>query len=66
MWMVILHVLLVSGFTLRILLREDLAPDARMAWFMVIALFPLLGCAVYFLFGAVDIGHRVSRRYQQV
>ena len=66
MWMVILHVLLVSGFTLRILLREDLAPDARMAWFMVIALFPLLGCAVYFLFGEVDIGHRVSRRYQQV
>ena len=66
MWMVLLHVLLVSGFTLRILLREDLAPDARMAWFMVIALFPLLGCAVYFLFGEVDIGHRVSRRYQQV
>ena len=26
MWMVLLHVLLVSGFTLRILLREDLAP----------------------------------------
>ncbi len=60
--LVILHGLIVTAFTLRILLRDDLSPPARMAWFVVIAALPYLGSAAYFLFGEVDIGHEARRR----
>ncbi|SIN85718.1 phospholipase D-like domain-containing protein [Vannielia litorea] len=56
-----LHALLVIGFTLRILLRDDLSPPARMAWFVVLAAVPYIGTAAYFLFGEVDIGHEAAR-----
>ena len=34
------HTLLVVAFTTRILLREDLTPPARLAWYIVINLLP--------------------------
>ncbi len=60
------HLLMVLAFTLRILLREDLSPPARLAWFIVIILVPYGGSSVYFLFGEVDIGHRASKRRQKI
>ena len=60
------HGLLVIGFTIRILLRDDLSPPARLAWFIVLNIMPYLGTAVYFLFGEVDIGHRESNRHKQI
>ncbi|WP_300059804.1 cardiolipin synthase [uncultured Roseobacter sp.] len=60
------HVFVVIGFTTRILLRDDLSPPARMAWFVVLNLLPYFGSAVYFLFGEVDLGHRANKRHQAV
>ncbi len=52
----ILHVLVVISFTLRILLREDLSPPARLAWFVVLTALPIFGSVVYFLFGEANLG----------
>lgn len=60
------HAILVLAFTARILLREDLSPPARAAWFIVLILLPYFGSAIYFLFGEIDIGHRMSKRHQLV
>ena len=56
-WLLLtLHVLLVAGFSLRILLRSDMRPDVRLAWLMVIVLLPYISCLLYFLFGEVALG----------
>lgn len=60
------HALLVLGFTFRILLRDDLSPPARLAWFVVLNLVPYFGVIVYFLFGEVDIGHQAAARYTDI
>lgn len=61
-----LHALLVLSFTLRILLRDDLSPPARLAWFIVLNLLPYLGSTIYFLFGEIDLGNRAHQRHDQV
>lgn len=53
-----LHILLIASFMLRILLRDDMRPDARMAWLTVIILVPYGGCALYYLFGEVALRRR--------
>ena len=63
---VILHVLLVLTFTARILLRDDLSPPARLAWFVVLNALPYFGTAVYFLFGEIDIGNRAHKRHNEI
>jgi cardiolipin synthase len=60
------HGILVVAFTIRILLRDDLSPPARLAWFIVLNLIPYLGSGAYFLFGEVDIGHRTSTLHQKI
>jgi len=61
-----LHALLVLSFTLRILLRDDLSPPARLAWFIVLNLLPYLGVFIYFMFGEVDIGNRLHKRHDEI
>lgn len=63
---VILHFLLVLSFTTRILLRDDLSPPGRLAWFIVLNLLPYFGVIVYFLFGEIDIGHRAVKRHNKI
>ena len=60
------HVVIVIGFTLRILLRDNLAPQARLAWFVVLAVLPYVGSAIYFLFGEIDVGNHADRRHDAV
>jgi cardiolipin synthase len=48
-----LHALLVLALTARILLRDDLSPPGRLAWFIVLNALPYFGSAVYFLFGEI-------------
>lgn len=60
------HALLVLAFTIRILLRDDLSPPARLAWFIVINVIPYFGSSAYFLFGEVDIGHRASKKRREI
>lgn len=64
--LLILHALLVLIFTMRILLRDDLSPPARLAWFIVLNLLPYVGSAVYFLFGEIDIGHKATKRHHRI
>ena len=62
-FMLAFHVLIIIGFTLRILLRDDLSPQARLAWFIVIAVLPYVGSVMYFLFGEIDIGKSGDQRH---
>jgi cardiolipin synthase len=61
-----LHVLIVVGFTIRVLLRDDLAPPVRLAWFIVLMVLPFLGSVLYFLFGEIDLGNTANTRHRQV
>ncbi len=61
-----LHLLIVIGFTIRILLRDDLSPQARLAWFILMAALPYVGSAIYFLFGEIDLGHSNNTRHRAV
>ncbi len=65
-FLLILHGLLVIGFTIRILLRDDLTPPSRLAWFIVLNLFPYGGSLLYFLFGEVDIGHHAREVHERI
>lgn len=60
------HVLLVIFFTIRILIRDDLTPPGRLAWFVILILIPYLGSVVYFLFGENDLGRRADKRHSEV
>ncbi|MDO6824412.1 cardiolipin synthase [Marinobacter sp. 1_MG-2023] len=62
----VLHTLLVITFTVRILLRDDLSPPGRLAWFIVLNVLPYFGSAIYFLFGEIDLGHRADRRHKEI
>ena len=61
-----LHLLIIIGFTLRILLRDDLSPQARLAWFVVLTVLPYIGSVIYFLFGEIDVGNHANKRHKEV
>ncbi|MBO1519151.1 cardiolipin synthase [Oceanisphaera pacifica] len=63
---VTLHFILVMTFTARILLRDDLSPPGRLAWFIVLNVLPYFGVATYFLFGEIDIGNRAIKRHDEI
>jgi cardiolipin synthase len=56
--LLIAHVIVVVSLTLRVLLRDELSPPARLAWIIVLILLPIAGTIVYFLFGEVNLDHR--------
>lgn len=61
-----LHAVLVLTLTIRILLRDDLSPPGRLAWFVVLNLLPYFGSVIYFLFGEIDIGNRAKKRHDEI
>ncbi len=63
---IILHALLVIGLTLRILWRDDLSPVARLAWFIIILIFPYAGVVIYWMFGEVKLGFNADSHAQQM
>lgn len=66
-WLLLaLHILLIAGFGLRILLRDDLRPDVRMGWLTVMVLLPYVSCVLYYLFGEVALGRGRGPRRQGV
>lgn len=65
-FILILHIMLVVGFTIRILLRDDLSPPARLAWFIILNALPYFGSALYFVFGEVDLGNRANKRHRAI
>jgi cardiolipin synthase len=61
-----LHILLVATFTVRILLRDDLTPPGRLAWFVVLMMVPYAGGVIYFLFGENTLGKSAEQRHKAV
>ncbi len=61
-----LHVAVVTGVTLRIVLRDNLSPTARLAWFAVIMVLPVIGSIVYFLCGEINLGKAARLRHETV
>lgn len=59
--LLLFHGFVVLLFTLRILLRDDLSPPARLAWFVVLNVVPFVGSAIYFLFGEIDLGKKAKQ-----
>jgi cardiolipin synthase len=64
--LLVLHVLLIAGFSARVLVRNDMSSEVRMAWIAVLLLLPYLGCLLYFMFGEANIGRTVLSRHQRV
>src|SRR5271157_3457999 len=50
----------------RILLRPHRDPASRIAWMVVVGVFPLLGVPAYLLLGEVNIGRRRVKRLHAV
>ena len=65
-FLVLAHFLIVAAFTIRILLRDDLVPTTRLAWFIVLMLLPYAGTLVYFLFGEVNLGKSADARHTRI
>ena len=61
-----LHLTIVIAFMIRILLRDDVSPPARLAWFIIILILPYVGSIIYFLFGEIDIGHQAKKLHQVI
>jgi cardiolipin synthase len=62
----IVHALAVIGFSIRILLRDNLSSEARLAWFMVMLFAPYVGVLVYLLFGEVSLGRTIHTRHDEI
>lgn len=62
----VLHIVCVSALTIRLLLRRDIAADARMAWFMVLILVPIFGYITYFLFGEARMDRRSREHHAAI
>ncbi|MBK0327336.1 cardiolipin synthase [Rhodobacteraceae bacterium F11138] len=66
MLILILHILLLVGLSVRLLLRDELPAPTRLAWFMVILVLPLFGGLIYFLFGEANLGYSTRDRIAEV
>ena len=63
---VLLHVSLQLLLIMRVLLRPNRDPAARVAWTVVVATMPVLGMLAYLLLGEVSIGRRRMARLARI
>ena len=61
-----LYVIMVVAVATRVLLRDDMKPDTRMAWLIVLLLLPYVGVVLYYLLGEVNLGRHLTGRHQPV
>lgn len=61
-----LYIILVVAVAARVLLRDDMKPDTRMAWLIVLLLLPYVGVILYYLLGEVTLGRHLTGRHQPV
>lgn len=64
--LIALHLILLLSLTLRVLWRSDLTPSARLAWFIVMLIFPYAGVGIYWLFGEADLGYNADSSRQTI
>jgi cardiolipin synthase A/B len=62
---VMFHLTTQVALVLRVLLRPHREPASRIAWVLVILIFPVLGILAYLLLGETSIGRRRSERLSQ-
>lgn len=62
-FLLLLHIALFLALAARVLLRNDLAPDVRMAWLMIGLLLPYVGAVLYFLLGEADLSRGAAGRH---
>ncbi|WP_298919505.1 cardiolipin synthase [uncultured Roseobacter sp.] len=65
-FLLFVHLVIVTAFTARILLRDNLSPPARLAWFIILNILPYFGGCIYFLFGETDLGNRANKRHKEI
>lgn len=64
-WIVALAYLAIIACAVRILLRPNREPSARVAWLAVLFALPLLGVMAYLLFGETSIGRKDKARFRK-
>ena len=62
----IAYVVIHFGVILRAILRPNREPASRIAWMVIILVFPILGITAYILFGETNIGRKRVARMKQV
>ncbi len=62
----IVHAFVVTTFSIRILLRDNLSSAARLAWFMLMLFVPYAGVVLYLLFGEISLGRTVHQRHDEI
>ena len=60
--LLIAHIVVVLGLGTRILLRDDMRPDVRMGWLVVLVLLPYASAVLYLLFGEVALSRGGKRK----
>jgi cardiolipin synthase A/B len=64
-FLLVLHLTATSLVVLRIMLRDDTLPTARVAWVLLLLLLPITGLFVYFFFGEVRLSKRFLERHHR-
>jgi cardiolipin synthase len=62
----LIHILVQLGLVVRVLLRPHREPASRVAWVVVIVVFPVLGIVAYLLVGETNLGRRRVERMRAV
>ncbi len=62
----VLHVVVQGVFVVRVLLRPHREPASRVAWVVVILVFPVVGITTYILFGETNVGRRRVERMRKI
>jgi len=65
-FLLVLHFCLLLAVAVRVLMRDDLTADTRMAWLMVLTVVPYLGVVLYYLLGEISLGRHLTGRHQTV
>lgn len=63
---IILYILVICLVSIRIFLRKDLSPPARLAWVMVLFVVPYVGAVIYLLFGEASLGKKEHNKRQEI
>ena len=61
-----LYVLAVGATIIRVLAREYLSPVKRLAWIMVLAIVPIAGFVLYFLFGEAKLNRISNNKHKEI
>lgn len=62
----LLHYAVAVAVAIRVLLRQRMAPTARLAWVLVVVVLPVMGIFFYLMFGEVRMRHADRQRMADV